>query len=161
MPKNCRARSEITAPTTPIQLRATWVPVRTEALLNDGSSGEYDASARKRRSAETHNRNPISSFSRRLPVGTNMLARRRIYGPSLHGTRNRPVAANRPEPHHYAKNRTRRQWRNLAGVYSWITRRGSHCLLKMPQIRQRDHDHANDYAVNDEHAQSIRLQVAN
>src|ERR1700692_3682929 len=92
MPKNCRARSEITAPTTPIQLRATWVPVRTEALLNDGSSGEYEASARKRRSAETHNRNPISSFSRRLPVGTNMLARRRIYGPSLHGTRNRPVA---------------------------------------------------------------------
>src|SRR6202795_1014545 len=82
----------MTAPTTPIQLRATCVPVRTEALLNEGSSGEYDASARKRRSAETHNRNPISSLSRRLPVGTKMLARRRIYGPSLHGTQNSPVA---------------------------------------------------------------------
>src|SRR5258708_40277140 len=92
MPKNCRARSEMTAPTPPIQLRATWVPVRTDALLNEGSSGEYDASARKRRSAETHNRNPISSLSRRLPVGIKILARRRIYGPSLHGTQNSPVA---------------------------------------------------------------------
>src|SRR5258708_2369550 len=80
MPKNCRVRSEMTAPTTPIQLRATWVPVRTDALLNEGSSGEYEASARKRRSEETHNRNPISSFSRRLPVGKKMPVRRRIMG---------------------------------------------------------------------------------
>jgi hypothetical protein len=30
-----------------------------------------------------HNRNPISSFSRRLPVGTKMLSRKRIFGPVL------------------------------------------------------------------------------
>src|ERR1035438_10239229 len=69
MPKNCRVRSEMSAPTTPIQLRATWVPVSTEALFSEGSSGEYEASARKRRSAETHNRNPTSSFRRRFLVG--------------------------------------------------------------------------------------------
>src|SRR5271169_6660234 len=78
------------APTTPIQLRATWVPVSTEALFSEGSSGEYEASARKRRSAETHNRNPISSLSRRLPVGTKMLARKRMWAVS-HGYNN-PVA---------------------------------------------------------------------
>src|SRR5581483_8060462 len=69
MPKPWNMRSEIIAPTTPIQLRAARVEVSTEALLSDGSSGEYDASARKRRSAETHNRKPISSLSRRLLVG--------------------------------------------------------------------------------------------
>src|ERR1035438_4963855 len=53
----------------PIQLRAACDPVRIEALLSDGSSGEYEASARKRRSAETHNRNPTSSFRRRFLVG--------------------------------------------------------------------------------------------
>src|SRR3989442_6000668 len=68
-PQNCSIRSAMTAPTSPIQLRAAREPVSTEALLNDGSSGEYEASARKRRSAETHNRNPISSLSRRLLVG--------------------------------------------------------------------------------------------
>src|SRR5580658_6669172 len=76
-PKNCNARSEIRAPTTPIQLRAAWVPVNTDALFSEGSSGEYEANARKRRSAETHSRNPISSFSRRLPVGKKILARKR------------------------------------------------------------------------------------
>src|SRR5438270_3998019 len=79
MPKNCNVKSETRAPTTPIQLRAARVPVSTEALFSEGSSGEYDASARKRRSAEIHNRKPISSFSRRLPVGTNMLARKRMW----------------------------------------------------------------------------------
>ena len=69
MPQNCSIKSAMTAPTKPIQLRAACEPVSTEALLNDGSSGEYEASARKRRSAETHNRNPISSLSRRLLVG--------------------------------------------------------------------------------------------
>jgi hypothetical protein len=53
----------------PIQLRAACDPVRMEALFSEGSSGEYDASARKRRSAETHNRNPTSSFRRRFLVG--------------------------------------------------------------------------------------------
>jgi hypothetical protein len=59
----------------PIQLRAAWDPVRTEALFSDGSSGEYDASARKRRSAETHSRNPISSLSRRFLPGAKILER--------------------------------------------------------------------------------------
>src|SRR5438445_10043229 len=68
-PQNCSIRSAMTAPTSPIQLRAAREPVSTEALLNDGSSGEYEARARKSRSAETHNRNPISSLSRRLLVG--------------------------------------------------------------------------------------------
>src|SRR5271167_4923065 len=53
----------------PIQLRAACDPVRTDALFSEGSSGEYDARARKRRSAETHNRNPTSSFRRRFLVG--------------------------------------------------------------------------------------------
>src|ERR1700693_5007008 len=74
-PKACRTRSEMSAPTTPIQLRAAREPVSTEALLNDGSSGEYEANARKRRSAEMHNRKPISSLSRRLLVGAKICLR--------------------------------------------------------------------------------------
>ncbi len=85
MPKNCSIKSEMNAPTMPIQLRAAWVPVNTEALFRDGSSGEYEARARKRRSAETHNRKPISSLSRRLPVGAKMLARKRMWAAFLHG----------------------------------------------------------------------------
>src|SRR5256884_2012903 len=69
MPQNCSIKSAMTAPTKPIQFRAACEPVSTEALFRDGSSGEYEASARKRRRAETHNRNPISSLSRRLLVG--------------------------------------------------------------------------------------------
>src|SRR5208282_1737442 len=70
----------------PTQLRAACDPVRMEALLSEGSSGEYDASARKRRSAETHNRNPTSSFRRRFLVGVKsfkknvMWQRRRCQG---------------------------------------------------------------------------------
>src|SRR6266853_6703719 len=102
MPKACKARSEMTAPTTPIQLRATWVPVRTDALLNEGSSGEYDASARKRRSAETHNRNPISSLSRRLPVGTKI--REMDFMGALDIIRHyRRRCQTTPEPDDYAK----------------------------------------------------------
>jgi len=56
-------------------LRAACVPVSTEALLNEGSSGEYEASARNRRSAETHNKNPTSSFSRRFLVGSKIVER--------------------------------------------------------------------------------------
>src|SRR5690349_8711662 len=44
---------------------------RLEAVFIEGSDGEYEASARKRRSAETNNRNPISSLSRRFLVGVN------------------------------------------------------------------------------------------
>jgi hypothetical protein len=75
MPKNCSIMSAVNAPTTPIQLRAACEPVSTEALFHEGSSGEYETSARNRRSAETHIRNPISSLSRRFPVGTKMPAR--------------------------------------------------------------------------------------
>src|SRR5580700_9588495 len=75
MPKPCNIRSEISAPTTPIQLRAARELVSTEALFNDGSSGEYEANARKRRSAETHNRKPTSSLSRRLLVGAKICER--------------------------------------------------------------------------------------
>src|SRR5580692_1108159 len=75
IPKPCKTRSEITAPTTPIQLRAAREPVSTEALFSDGSSGEYEANARKRRSAEMHKRNPTSSFSRRLLVGAKICER--------------------------------------------------------------------------------------
>ena len=73
------------APTMPIQLRATREPVSTDALLSDGSSGEYDASARKRRSAETHNRKPSSSLSRRLFVGLKIRAMNFIGNCVRHG----------------------------------------------------------------------------
>src|SRR5437868_3082036 len=72
IPKPWSRTSERYAPTTPIQLRAAREPVRTDALLSDGSSGEYDAKARNRRSAETHKKKPISSLSRRLFVGANI-----------------------------------------------------------------------------------------
>src|ERR1700690_3665441 len=75
IPKPWRTRSEIRAPTTPIQLRAAREPVSTEALFNDGSSGEYEANARKRRSAEIHKRKPTSSLSRRLLVGAKICER--------------------------------------------------------------------------------------
>src|SRR5262249_45124650 len=39
-PKTWRTISETTAPTTPIQLRATLEPVSTDALFSEGSSGE-------------------------------------------------------------------------------------------------------------------------
>jgi hypothetical protein len=64
----------------PIQFRATREPVSTEALLSEGSSGEYEASARNRRSAETHSRNPSSSLSRRLFVGLKIRATNFIGG---------------------------------------------------------------------------------
>jgi hypothetical protein len=40
-------------------------------VFSDGSIGEYEASARNRRVAETKNRNPTSSFRRLLEVGVN------------------------------------------------------------------------------------------
>src|SRR5580698_7621139 len=75
IPKPCNTRSEIRAPTTPIQLRAARDPVKTEALFSEGSSGEYEAKARKRRSAETHNKKPTNSLSRRLLVGAKICER--------------------------------------------------------------------------------------
>src|SRR5579862_9592365 len=63
----------------PIQLRAAWDPSRTEALFSEGSSGEYDASARKRRSAETHSTNPTSSFNRRFLPGSKIFEKNVIW----------------------------------------------------------------------------------
>src|ERR1700727_1390862 len=40
-------------------------------------------------------------------------------------------------------------------------RAGRSCLLEMPQVRQGDHDDAKHEAVDDEHAQSIGLQIPN
>jgi hypothetical protein len=75
MPRNCNSASAVYAPTMPIQLRAACEAVRTEALFHEGSRGEYEPNARNRRSAETHIRNPISSLSRRFPVGTKIAVR--------------------------------------------------------------------------------------
>src|SRR5437879_9218548 len=112
-PKNCSSKSERTAPTMPIQLRAACEPVSTEALFSEGSRGEYEASARKRRSAETHNRNPTSSLSRRLLVGTKMRAKDFMWASSAsslapNDTRTRD-ARSTPEPVDYAKNIAARQ----------------------------------------------------
>jgi hypothetical protein len=63
----------------PIQLRAACDPSRTEALFSEGSSGEYDASARKRRSAETHSTNPTSSFNRRFLPGSKIFEKNVIW----------------------------------------------------------------------------------
>src|SRR6202049_3532015 len=105
IPKPCRTRSETRAPTTPIQLRAAREPVSTEALLNDGSSGEYEANARKRRRAEMHKRKPTSSFSRRLLVGAKICLRYLIgvFDPwqERHSCRG---ARSVPEPFDYDKN---------------------------------------------------------
>src|SRR5579864_2535582 len=115
-PKNCNSASAVYAPTTPIQLRAACAPVRTEALFHEGSRGEYETRARKRRSAETHSRKPISSLSRRLPVGTKTVVKksigRRHQDPSTSRCRNRP------EPLHYDKGTEFRQCRKWNDVYS-------------------------------------------
>src|ERR1019366_3079841 len=68
-PKSCSPRSLTMAPATPIQLWAGLEAGGVDAVFNDGSSGEYDTSARTRRTAKTNIRKPISSLSRRLAVG--------------------------------------------------------------------------------------------
>src|ERR1700758_5106038 len=88
----------------PIQFRAACEPVKTEALLNEGSSGEYEASARNRRRAETPHRNPTSSFNRRFLVGSKIFERNVMW----HRRQTRELlpsrgAAARPEPHYYGK----------------------------------------------------------
>src|SRR5579864_9483286 len=110
-PKNCSRRSEAKAPTIPIQLRAACDPVSTEALLKEGSSGEYEASARKRRSAETPNKNPTSSLSRRLLVGLKTRDRSFIGASPHHRGKPHPGhdARSMPELNDYAKNPGPRQ----------------------------------------------------
>src|ERR1035438_8536708 len=70
-PKSWSPRSLTMAPTTPIQLCAGLEAGGVAAVFRDGSSGEYDTSARTRRTAKTSIRKPISSLSRRLAVGIN------------------------------------------------------------------------------------------
>src|SRR5437763_15331026 len=71
MPKVCSARSLRPAPTTPIQSCAGRPTGGLAAVLNDGSSGEYETRARTRKVAKTNTRKPISALSRRLAVGEN------------------------------------------------------------------------------------------
>src|SRR5260370_37071281 len=103
----------------PIELRAACDPVRMEALFSDGLSGEEDASARKRRSPETHNTNPTSSFRRRFLVGEKtfvkdvMWQRRR----RVNDTRS---AVTRPEPDNYGKKGRIGQCGKRGGVASWV-----------------------------------------
>src|SRR5581483_9811516 len=99
----------------PIQFLAMRDPVSTEALFSDGSSGEYDASARKRRSAETHSKNPSSSFSRRLFVGLNSRAMNFI-GRMRPAREKASSARVTPERDDYRRNRAVEQLRNLGTV---------------------------------------------
>ena len=69
IPKNCRSKSLETAPTMPIQLRVVCDGNPDDAVFSEGSSGEYEASARKRSAEKTSRRNPTSSLSRRFLVG--------------------------------------------------------------------------------------------
>src|SRR5581483_3517721 len=101
----------------PIQFLAMRDPVSTEALFSDGSSGEYEASARKRRSAETHNKNPSSSFSRRLFVGLKTRSTTFIVGTERVGQTLLPPKRSTPEPHDYHRNQSSGQLRTL-GQYA-------------------------------------------
>src|SRR5437870_13913868 len=111
----------------PRQVRAEWKPGSTEALFNEGSRGEYEARPRNRRSAETHNRNPTSSLSRRLLVGTKMRAKNVMWASSVaslapNDTRTRD-ARSTPEPVDYAKNNAARQSRISAAVIEGVSGR--------------------------------------
>ena len=57
-PNSCSIRSEINAPTTPIQLCAGRPATGLAAVFSEGSSGEYEMSARTRRIAEDKNQKP-------------------------------------------------------------------------------------------------------
>src|SRR5580704_2208713 len=117
IPKPCKTRSEIRAPTTPIQLRAARDPVSTEALFNEGSNGEYEANARKRRSAETNKRKPTSSLSRRLLVGAKICLRYLIGVFVLRRSDTRARSARSvPEPFDYDKNERTLQLRILGSI---------------------------------------------
>src|SRR5579862_3043510 len=112
IPKPCSRRSETSAPTTPIQFRAAREPVSTEALFSDGSRGEYEARARKSRSAEMHKRKPTNSLSLRLLVGAKTCERYFI-GAFVPRRKYPPVSGARsmPEPFDYDKNASRVQLR--------------------------------------------------
>src|ERR1017187_10465144 len=101
----------------PIQLRAACDPVRMEALFSEGSSGEYDTSARKRRSAETHSTNPTSSFRRLFFVGSKIFERNVIWQrQSAHKPEPMRQTVTWPEPHNYDKKLGQRQCSKKPGV---------------------------------------------
>src|SRR5690348_15147968 len=74
IPNTCKVRSLMTAPNGPIQLCDGRPAGGVAAVFNEGSSGEYDTSARVRRTAKTNTKKPISSLSRRFGVGVNARA---------------------------------------------------------------------------------------
>src|SRR5258707_9978127 len=119
IPKNCRMTSERYAPKMPIQLRAACDPVRMDALLSEGSSGEYEANARKRRSAETHNRNPTSSFRRRFLVGEKAFEKDVMWQRQRWATAY-PERRIRPEPNNYDKKQRFAQLGRRGWLASWI-----------------------------------------
>src|SRR5262252_1505274 len=65
----------MSAPNIPIQFCVGRPAGDVAAVFSDGSSGEYETSARTRRAAKIRTRNPISSLSRRLLVGVNARVR--------------------------------------------------------------------------------------
>src|SRR5450631_3161337 len=74
-PSSCKATSLPMAPKIPTQLCAGWPATGVVAVFLDGSSGEYDTSARTRKAAEISSRKPTSSLSRRFDVGVNTRVR--------------------------------------------------------------------------------------
>ena len=166
------------APTTPIQLRAAREPVSTDALFSDGSSGEYEANARKRRSAETHNRKPISSLSRRLLVGAKICERYLIgvFG-RYAGTTLLPAVPDLCQSLSIMT-RIREPYNSGFGAVSRVTnttcatdRRRTPApvahaglvsdYLQVPQERETDHNHAHHDAINNEDFQTVGLKISN
>src|ERR1019366_6796103 len=120
----------------PIQFLAACDPVSTEALLSDGSSGEYDASARKRRSAETHNKNPTSSFRRRFLVGEKIFEKIVMWQRRHRQGRIHPDSTvTRPELDNYAKKGTPEQCGKRPALASWVRVKGIDLLNTLPDIR--------------------------
>src|SRR5437763_13818292 len=73
-PKPWRKMSATVEPTRPIQFREPCDGPKP-AVFSEGSRGEYETRARKRRPAQTNSKKPTSSLSRRLSVGVKTRAR--------------------------------------------------------------------------------------
>src|SRR3954470_10056940 len=79
-PQNCSSRSAMCEPAMPTQLRAVVLmgrnePLPEDAVLNEGSVGEYETSESNNNAAPTSSRKPISSLKRLLLVGMNTRAK--------------------------------------------------------------------------------------
>src|SRR5579883_3432348 len=62
-------RSDVYAPTGPIQFRVRWSSPPVALTLNAASRGEYEISASPIKIAVTMHKNPVSSFRRLFSVG--------------------------------------------------------------------------------------------